>query len=104
MNGEVVVLLFTAATAEDAQRIGRALVEEGLAACVSVLPAVRSLYRWEGKLCEDAEALGIAKARRDQAERLIARVKALHGYRVPEVLVLPVVAGNPDYLAWVAGI
>ncbi len=96
------VLLFTAATPEDVARIGRALVEERLAACVSVVPAVRSIYRWEGKVADEAEALGIAKLRRDKADAAIARIRALHAYAVPEAIALDVVAGNPDYLKWLA--
>ena len=100
---EAVVVLFTAATPEDVARIGKALVGEGLAACVNVVPGIRSIYRWEGKVRDEPEALGIAKARRDAVERLVARLKALHAYKVPEILALPILAGNPDYLAWVAG-
>ena len=98
----IAVVLFTAKDAEDAARIGRALVEEGLAACVNVVPSVRSIYRWKGKVEDAAEAMGIAKARRDRVEALIARLKALHGYEVPEAIALEVAAGNPDYLRWVA--
>ena len=97
------VLLFTAASAEEVSRIGRTLVEEGLAACVNVLPSVRSVYRWEGKLHDEAEALGIAKVRDERAEPAVARIRALHAYQVPEVLLLEVSGGNPDYLSWVAG-
>ncbi len=97
------VLLFTAATPEDVARIGRILVEEDIAACVNVVPAIRSIYRWEGKVADEAEALGIAKLRRDRVEAAIARIRALHAYAVPEAIALDVVAGNPDYLRWVAG-
>ena len=99
---EVAVLFFTAPTAADAARIGRALVEERLVACVNVIPVIRSIYRWEDKIANEGEALAIAKFRRDRAEAVIARVKALHGFELPEAIVLPVVAGNPDYLKWVA--
>ena len=98
----VVVLLFTAASAEEATRIGRILVEERLAACVNVLPSVRSIYRWKGKVEDGSEALALVKTRRENLDRLIARIKALHAYEVPEAIALEVVAGNPDYLAWVA--
>ena len=99
---EVAVLLFTAATAEDVARIGRALVEERLAACVNVMPAIRSIYRWKGKVADEPEALGIAKLRRDGVDAAIARIRALHAYDVPEAIALPVFAGNPDYLQWIA--
>lgn len=99
---DAVVLLYTAATADEAARIGRALVEERLAACVNILPGVRSIYRWKGKVRDAPEALGIAKTSRGKAEAAIARIRALHSYAVPEMLVLDVVSGNPDYLGWIA--
>ncbi len=98
----VSVLLFTAPSAEEAARIGKTLVEEGLAACVNVVPAVRSIYRWEGKLCDEGEALGIVKAPKDRVEALTARIQALHGAQVPEVIALDVSGGSRDYLNWVA--
>ena len=100
---DVSVILFTAPSAEEAARIGKGLVEEGLAACVNVVPAVRSLYRWKGRLCDDAEALGIVKARRKNVPAVTARLLALHSAEVPEVIALDVRGGNPDYLKWVAG-
>lgn len=103
MSPEVCVLLFTAVTPDEIARIGRILVEENLAACVNVIPGVRSIYRWEGKVEEEGEALGLAKLRKDRAEAAIARVKALHSYSLPEAIVLPVTAGSADYLRWVAG-
>ena len=104
MEDAVSVLLFTAASAEEVARIGKALVEEGLAACVNVVPGVRSVYRWEGRLCDDAEALGIVKARRDAVQAVTARIRSLHTAKVPEVVALDVMGGNPDYLSWVMGV
>lgn len=100
--GEAVhaVVLITAANAEEAVAIARALVGERLAACVNVVPGVTSIYRWEGKLNEDTEVLLIAKTRRALVERVAARVKELHGYSVPETIALPIVAGSEKYLAW----
>ncbi len=100
-QGAVCVVLFTAASGEEAARIGKTLVEENLAACVNVVPAVRSIFRWEGKLCDETEALGVVKTRKDRVEALTARVKALHTYKLPEVIALDVSGGSAEYLAWV---
>jgi len=92
----------TAATADEAERIGRALVEERLAACVNVLPGAVSLYRWEGAVQRDEEAVFLAKTRRALVDRITERVGELHSYDVPALLVLPLDGGSPAYLAWLA--
>jgi periplasmic divalent cation tolerance protein len=97
-----VVVLVACPSAEKAAEIARALVEERLAACASVVPSVRSLYRWEGEVRDDAEALLVAKTARDRFEALRARVLTLHPYEVPEVIALPVEAGHVPYLDWIA--
>ena len=98
---DVVVILVTAPSNEPAQQIARELVESGLAACVNRVPGIRSVYRWEGRIHDDGEDLLIIKTGRAQAEALTARVREIHPYEEPEVLVLPVSAGSPSYLAWV---
>ena len=97
---EAVVVLVTVGSAADGERIGRALVGESLAACVNVIGAIRSIYRWQGTLEEAEEHLLIIKARAADLAALEARVKALHAYETPEFLALPVLAGSRDYLAW----
>jgi periplasmic divalent cation tolerance protein len=97
---QFVVVLVTAGSRDEAQRIGRALVEERLAACVNVVGPVCSIYRWEGAVEEAEEHLLVVKARASDLDALGARVRALHSYDVPEVLALPVTAGSEDYLAW----
>jgi periplasmic divalent cation tolerance protein len=99
---EVRVVLMTAPDAEVGARLARALVEERLAACVNVVPGVRSIYRWEGRIHDDAEVLLIAKTRADRCDELAARVRALHPYALPEVLPLASAGGSVEYLAWVA--
>ncbi|MBI3096807.1 MAG: divalent-cation tolerance protein CutA [Planctomycetes bacterium] len=96
------VVLITAPKPAVARRLARTILDERLAACVNVVPGVRSLYRWEGKICEDAEVLCIVKTRHALLDRLIERVRGLHPYSVPEVIVLPLVAGSAPYLAWMA--
>ena len=84
-----------------ARRIAKALVRERLAACVNVVPGATSIYRWEGKVEEASEVLLLIKSRAALSKRLVARVRALHSYAVPEVVTLPVVAGSAAYLRWV---
>jgi len=100
MADEIIVLI-TASTREDASRIGTALVEEHLAACVNIVPEVRSLFSWEGRMQDERETLLIAKSRHALLERVIARVKSLHSYTVPEIIALPIIGGARDYLDWV---
>jgi len=100
---DVLVVLVTGPDAAQAAALARALVEERLAACGNVVPAIRSIYRWEGKVQDEAEALLLLKTTRERFPALRDRILALHPYRVPEVLALPVEAGSEPYLAWVAG-
>jgi periplasmic divalent cation tolerance protein len=100
-EAEVRVVLITAPDAETGAKIARTLVDERLAACVNVLSAVRSIYRWEGAVQEAAEVLLIAKTRADREDALARRVRALHPYELPEILALPAVGGSAAYLDWV---
>lgn len=100
---DVLVVLVTTPTPERAAELARALVEERLAACGNVVPGLRSIYRWEGEVQDDPEALLVLKTTRARFEALRDRILALHPYQVPEVIALPVEAGSAAYLAWVAG-
>ncbi|MCD9027125.1 divalent-cation tolerance protein CutA [Luteimonas sp. BDR2-5] len=84
-----------------ASRIAEALVEARLAACVNVLPAVRSTYRWEGRVTSDDEVLVIAKTTTERIDALTLRLRELHPYTLPEIVALPVAGGLPAYLDWV---
>lgn len=99
---DALVVLVTTPTAERAAELARALVEERLAACGNVIPGLRSIYRWQGKVEDDAEALLVLKTTRARFDALRDRVLALHPYEVPEVLALPVEAGSAAYLSWLA--
>lgn len=94
------LLLSACPDAESAGCIAAALVEEQLAACVTVLPGARSVYRWQGAVEHADECVLLIKARADDYPALERRLLALHPYDVPELLALPVLAGNPAYLAW----
>lgn len=98
---DIVVVLVTAPSADKAAEIARTLVEEQLAACGNVLPALRSIYRWEGKIQDEPEALLILKTRAHLFEPLRERIVALHPYQVPEVLRLDVAGGHLPYLQWI---
>ena len=100
---EQLVVLMTAGSRDEAEKIADALVVEMLAACVNVLPGVTSIYRWEGQLQRDQEWLLIAKSNTQVVDALVRRVRALHSYDLPEVVALPVVGGNEAYLRWVDG-
>lgn len=100
-GGEVRVVLMTAPSADVAERLVRALVQERLAACGNIVPGLTSIYRWENAVQTDAEVLILLKTRAAAVPGLVARVAELHPYDVPEVLALPVLAGHAPYLAWV---
>ena len=99
--GDEIIVLITTSTEDEAAKIGTALVGCHLAACVNIVPEVRSLFFWEGKPRDERETLLICKSRLPHMEQLVARVKSLHSYAVPEVIALPIVAGSQDYLDWV---
>ncbi len=100
MADEVLVLI-TASSSEEAAVIARALVDERLAACVNIIPQARSFFFWEGKTQDTQETLLVCKTRQLRIDTLISRVKALHSYSVPEIIVLPIIGGSSDYLDWV---
>jgi periplasmic divalent cation tolerance protein len=93
-------LHITAPDVDVAARLGRTLVEEGLAACVNIVPGVRSIYKWQGRLCDDNEVLCLCKTRAALFERVRQRVLELHPYEVPEILAFAVEEGSPAYMAW----
>jgi periplasmic divalent cation tolerance protein len=97
-----IVVLSTCANEADAARVGRALVEARLAACVSVLPGLRSCYRWQGAVETADEALLLIKTSRELFADLKAELEKIHPYELPEVLALPVVEGAENYLNWMS--
>jgi periplasmic divalent cation tolerance protein len=95
-----IVALTTVGTQDDADRIARALVERGLAACVNVVPGLISTYRWKGAVQREGELLLVIKTRAERFEALREALLALHPYEVPELIALPIEAGHAPYLAW----
>ena len=97
-----IVVLSTCESAEEAAKLARTLVEQRLAACVNILPGIRSVYRWKGKV-EDAGGVAVLiKSRRDLFDRLREAIEKEHSYEVPEIIALPIVAGSENYLQWLA--
>jgi periplasmic divalent cation tolerance protein len=99
MSHELVVLV-TTPNSEEATRIADALVTERLAACVNIVTAVDSIYRWEGKVTRDRESLLIIKSTNERYVELERRVKELHSYSTPEVVALRIESGSEQYLKW----
>jgi periplasmic divalent cation tolerance protein len=95
-----IVVFNTCSSEEEAARVARHLVENRAAACVSIIPQIASVYRWEGAVEQSTEWLLVIKTRRDLFARLSAELRRVHSYQVPELIALPVVDGLPDYLAW----
>ena len=98
----VLVVLCTTPTPEVGAELGRGLVEQKLAACVNVIPGLRSIYSWQGETKDDAECQLLIKTRRSRFEAVARWIRDHHPYSEPEILGLPVVTGSPSYLAWVA--
>lgn len=102
MSQDYVVVLTTMPAAGDAARtLARTVVAERLAACANLLPPMLSIYRWEGQVQEDEERQVVMKTSRNRVPALLERIRALHPYDVPELLVLPVVDGSDAYLDWI---
>ncbi len=97
---EYMIVLITAPQAE-AKELAMTLVQEKLAACANIIDMVSSIYWWEGKIQDDKESLLILKTKQDMVDALIIRTKQIHSYTVPEIIALPIIRGNQDYLNWI---
>lgn len=92
----------TVGTEEQANLIARELIARRQAACVNIVPGIRSVYRWQGKIVSDAEFLLIAKTPEREYEAVAATIRELHSYDLPEILTFDVGRGDPDFLEWIA--
>jgi periplasmic divalent cation tolerance protein len=101
-NNKPVLIYSTFPSVAEAERIGGALVDRGLAACVNILPGMTAIYVWEGKRQSETEAAMIIKTRAELADPVIAEVRKLHPYDNPALVVLPVAGGSADFLRWIA--
>jgi len=96
-----IVLFITTADAEEARRIADVLLKERKAACVNIVPAVSSLFWWQDKVEKAEESLLMVKSRASVLNQIVKLVKQHHSYDVPEIIALPIIGGNPDYLEWI---
>jgi len=96
-----IVILITAPSVEEGQKIAHTLVGEHLIACVNIVSSIQSIFYWQGKVCDEKEVLLIGKTRASLFEKVSQRVKGLHSYTVPEVIALPMIKGSKDYLRWI---
>ncbi len=97
---DYIVIYITTGSVNEAEKIGRALVEEKLAACSNIISPIRSIYSWQGKICDDKEALMVVKTRKKHFEQIVKRVETLHSYDVPEIIAIPIVDGSSKYMSW----
>ena len=95
------MVLITASNPKEADKISRELVSSKLAACVNTVPKISSRYRWKGKVETARESLLIAKTKKTSLQALIKKVKSIHSYSVPEIIVLPIAGGSVEYLNWI---
>jgi periplasmic divalent cation tolerance protein len=98
---EAMFVYTTTASRDEALKIAHALIAERLAACANIVPGVTSVFRWEGSVQEETEVAVILKTRAGQVDPLIERIRALHSYTCPCIVVLPIAAGNPAFLEWI---
>ena len=99
---DAVLLYMTASSDDEGRRIGRALVQDNLVACVNVLAPMTSLFQWEGAVQDETEVPVIAKTTSDRVDAVVKRIRDLHSYDVPCVVAVPISAGDPDFLTWIA--
>jgi periplasmic divalent cation tolerance protein len=97
-----IVVLVTVGGMREGKRIARRLLDKQLIACANLVPLVRSVYRWQGKVKEDRECLMLLKSSRELFAKLQHEVQTLHSYSVPEIIALPIIEGSPNYLNWIA--
>ncbi len=103
MNQSFIVVFITVPSIMVGKQVADALLDKKLAACVNIIPSIRSLYTWQGEKQDDEEALLVVKSRADLfSDGILPAVKAVHPYDVPEIIALPIMIGSQDYLDWIA--
>ena len=100
-NIDAIAVFITTSSIEEAKKISSLLVDENLVACTNIVSSVQSIFMWKGNLCDESESLIIAKTRLDLFDKLESKVKKLHSYEVPEIIALPIIKGNNEYLKWI---
>jgi periplasmic divalent cation tolerance protein len=100
-NDENIVIFITTGTDGEARRVAEALLEQRKASCINIVPTVTSLFWWKDRIESDQESLLIVKSKASLLDEIVSLVKGIHSYEVPEVIALPIIGGNPDYLNWI---
>lgn len=101
MNPSVVIIFITCANNKEAKQIATSLVKNRLAACVNIVDKIDSIFWWQGKIDRAKEVLLIIKSKKSKLVKIVKLVKSLHSYAVPEIIALPIIAGNKEYLEWI---
>jgi len=96
-----ILVFVTASNKKEAQKISAGLIKQRLAACVNIVDKVDSLFSWEGKTQKAKESLLIIKSKKEKMSKIVKAVKSLHSYEVPEIIALPIIAGDKPYLRWI---
>ena len=99
-QGEFALVLVTTGSQEEAERMARALVDSRMAACVNIVPGLRSVYRWEGKIWDEGEFLLLIKTQMALFRQVEGTIKEIHSYEVPEIIAIPIIQGSETYLNW----
>lgn len=96
-----IVVLITAKNKREANKISKSLLDDKLIACANVIDGIDSLFWWKGKVCREKEVLLVIKSTKSKFKKIVSAVKNIHSYDVPEIIALPIIDGNPDYLKWI---
>ena len=96
-----IVIYITTGSISEAKKIGHTLVEEKLVACSNIISPIHSIYNWQGKICDDKEALIILKTKKKLFKQIVKKVEELHSYDVPEIIAMPIIEGSSKYLSWI---
>ncbi len=100
-NNEYVIILISASSRDEAQKLGEMLLAKRMVACINVIEGVKSTYWWKGQLESASESLLIAKTRQSQVDGITGVIREKHSYNTPEIVAIPVIGGNPDYFDWI---
>jgi periplasmic divalent cation tolerance protein len=98
---DYIVIYITTNSFDSAKKIGKILLDKKLVACVNIVPKIKSVFRWKGKIEKEDEVLLILKTKRVLFDKIVQKVKEMHPYEVPEIIGLPIVCGNQSYLDWI---
>jgi periplasmic divalent cation tolerance protein len=100
-NDQNIVIFITTGTDGEARRVAEVLLEQRKASCINIVPTVTSLFWWKDRIESNQESLLIVKSKASLLDEIVSLVKGVHSYDVPEVIALPIIGGNPDYLNWI---